>query len=190
MRYGIKLAALVACVVITQPAEAAWLGSTVAGVGDFLSNWGRDTPATVSGAAPPPTVKATGTTGDNCNKRHKQLADQNIQDRAALDDQMIKPSTKGIGEMACFDKYKNFSLAGMFGFPSFDSIFSQLAQQACTYADQQVNQATQPINQSVWLPGGAKVNTGAVFGSQAAGKGPVSAGAQSTGQFQLPQIFK
>lgn len=174
-------------------AQAGWIGDKAVSAGEFLQNWGRDVPsqdANARGAVPVPEVAASGATGDDCNRRHKEMADQNIKDRQALDEAMIQPSKKGIGEMACFDKYKNASLSGMFGFPSLDGLLGQLEQQACNYVDQQVGSVTQPVNQSVWLPGGSRVNTGVVFGSQASGKGPVSGGVQNNGQFQLPQIFK
>lgn len=191
MKKKLLITVILASLSLPAAVQAGWVGDTAANVGDFLSSWGRDVPAQeVRGAAQPPAVVATGATGSDCNRRHKELADQNIQDRAALDDRMIQPSKKGVGEMSCFDKYKNFSLSGMFGFPSLDGLLGQLEQQACNYVDQQVNTATQPVNQSVWMPGGARVNTGVVFGSQAAGKGTVSGSTQSTGQFQLPQIFK
>lgn len=188
MKKKLLITVILASLSLPAAVQAGWVGDTAANVGDFLTNWGRDIPAQQKVETPP--ISAIGSTGADCLQRHKELADQNIRDRAALDDRMIQPSKKGVGEMSCFDKYKNFSLSGMFGFPSLDGLLGQLEQQACNYVDQQVNTATQPVNQSVWMPGGARVNTGVVFGSQAAGKGTVSGSTQSTGQFQLPQIFK
>lgn len=187
-RHQKLLAIAVLCACIPAQAQAGWVGDAAVSAGDWLTSWGRDLPAQKRVAVPK--IRAAGATGNDCLKRHKDKADQNIKDRAALDAAMILPSTKGIGEMSCFDKYKNFSLSGMLGFPSLTSLLDQLKGQACSYADQQVGRATSPVNQSVWLPGGGRVNTSVVFGDAAKGKGPVSAGARPTGQYQLPQIFK
>lgn len=138
-----------------------------------------------------PNVAASTTkVGKDCVKSHKEKADANVKNRIEFDAATILPSTKGISEMSCLDKYKNVSLAGMLGIPSLSNIFDQLKGQACRYIDSQVGRATEPLNQSVWLPGGGRVNTGVVFGDQAKGKGPVSGKVYSSGNVQLPQIFK
>jgi len=167
-------------------AEMGWVSSGAAKVGDFLSSWGRsdNTPTHKTVAAPP--VAKIGAVGNDCIKRHAELADKNIQSGNALIDQLIKPSATGVGDMPCFDKYKNFSLSSMFGLPSLGGLLDQLKGQACSYVDQQVNAAMQPVNQSVWLPGGVgQVNTGAVFGQGSGAKTTVT-----NSNMVLPQIFK
>jgi hypothetical protein len=168
-------------------AEMGWIASSAAKIGDFLSSWGRSdntpTPKTID---TPPVAKA-GAVGNDCIKRHAELADKNIQSNNALIDQMIKPSATGVGDMPCFDKYKNFSLSSMVGLPSLNGLLDQLKGQACNYVDQQIRSATQPINQSVWLPGGVgQVNTGVVFGQG----GNVVTTTVTNSNMVLPQIFK
>lgn len=178
---------LLSSMIAPVAAQAGVVGSTAAQFGDFLSSWGRsDSANQPSSVAKTPPLTATGLAGDDCNKQHQLLADQNIADQNAKIDQN-KPSSKSIADMPCFDKYKNFSLTGMLGVPSIDSLLAQLKSQACTYADQQVSTATQPVNQSAWLPGGAgRVNTGVVFGGTSTS---VNTGVQNSG-FSLPTIFK
>ena len=188
-----KLAAmfmLIAVAPMSAMADAGFFSTQVTKFGDFLSSWGRSSNVTAPvGVIAPPAMTAKGAAGNDCNKLHQQLADQNIKNQNAMIDSSIQPSKKSIADMPCFDKYKNFSLSSMFGFPSLSSLLDQLKGQACAYADQQVATATQPINQSVWLPGGAgRVNTGVVFGQPNAPVINPSVG--STGDFQLPQIFK
>lgn len=187
-KYKISIVAIIA--MTSSPAFAAgWLTDKVAAAGDFASNWARsDQVATPPNQMEPPAIAASGPAGNDCNKSLQAAMDVKAKEDAKAIDE-IKPSAKSIADMPCFDKYKNFSLTSALGVPDLSGIVDQLKGQACSYADQQVSDATAPVNQSVWMPGGTRVNTGVVFGSAATT--PVAAPAvKSTGGFQMPSIFK
>lgn len=192
LKNKLQFSAILFSVAIATDASAAgsgnWFTNSVASAGDFLSSWGRgDANAAPQGTVPPPTLAVAGDAGNDCNKAHQAAMEKKAAENEAND--KIKPNPKGIGEMPCFDKYKNFSFLGGLGVPDFAGLLDQLKGQACSYADQQVAAATAPINQSVWLPGGAgRVNTGVVFGQQA-GTPPVQVSKTTTG-ISLPNIFK
>lgn len=89
---------------------------------------------------------------------------------------------------SCIDKYLGLNLSSMLGFTSLDfggivqGIISGAANAACRVLDNQVNQITQPFNQSMVLPGGVgRVDT-RLFGTS--GNVSVSAGVPGV----LPQV--
>lgn len=161
--------------------------------GKFLSDWGNDTGKAPAGQTTP-TLKPNGVVGNDCLNKHKQLADANVKAQNDLIDSIVKPAPKGIGEMPCFDKYKNFSLSVSVGIPSLNGLLDQFKNQACQFVDSQVSQAgPAPLNSSVWMPGGmGQVNTWAVFnGTKSSTGGVATKGAVGTsGGLTLPQIFK
>ena len=88
----------------------------------------------------------------------------------------------------CIDKYLGLNLSSMLGFTSLDfggivqGIISGAANAACRVLDNQVNQITQPFNQSMVLPGGVgRVDT-RLFGTS--GNVSVSAGVPGV----VPQV--
>ena len=88
----------------------------------------------------------------------------------------------------CIDKYLGLNLSSMLGFTSLDfggivqGIISGAANAACRVLDNQVNQITQPFNQSMVLPGGVgRVDT-RLFGTS--GNVSISAGVPGV----VPQV--
>jgi len=89
---------------------------------------------------------------------------------------------------SCIDKYLGLNLSSMLGFTSLDfggivaGIVSGAVNAACRVVDNQVNQITQPFNQSVVLPGGVgRVDT-RMFGTS--GNVSVTAGVPGV----VPQV--
>lgn len=131
--------------------EMTSFGNWISGAGSKLSNpVANAQPATVQPA-----------TSDSCDL----VGEQNYmktQIGAQLD--QVKPSPSAISGLSCLSNFKNFSISTGLGMPSLDTLLSSLESQVCNVAQGVVNQATAPLNQSLWLPGGVGVNTNALSG--------------------------
>lgn len=129
---------------------------------------------------------------DDCDigLRMQQAATQAAdRERQALE--LIATRQKQMATQAatsCIDKYMGLNLSSMLGFTSLDfggivaGIVSGAVNAACRVVDNQVNQITQPFNQSMVLPGGVgRVDT-RMFGTS--GNVSVSAGVPGV----VPQV--
>ena len=177
---------VVALIAITAPvcASAFSFSGAVASFGDYLSSWGRSGPATqANGVLPPPPLAQP----NPCDQSTRALAA--AQQQTALANSVIQPHQQSFADTSCLSNLANLNISSSLGFPDLSSLMSQAMGQACTYAASKIQAATQPLNQTLFVPGGlGQINTGALIGA-GSGPGVTVSTPTNNGSFILPQIF-